>query len=334
MSAFVDGFCSNLGTEFSAAQIISIRDRLEVFSMGYEIHPITTEIVPGTYTLPQELKLFLATKQQDGKMSTRSYEQYYSCLSRMLFDLAMPLNAITVNHLRMHIARISTDKRTGKPLSQTTIDQRKSIIRSFFKWLYEEEYIEKNPAVRIKPVRPDSKPREAYQDTQIETLRDACVTLRDRAIVDMLTSSGIRISECVGLNKTDVDLKNRQMTVFGKGGKYRTVYIDARTVVSLKKYLDDRADDKEALFVGNREPHERITTSGVRKVLHRIEDKTDVQKVIPHRFRHTMATRALTNGMPVESIQALLGHSNISTTMRYAHMTNAKAKRDHDIYMH
>lgn len=334
MSAFVDGFCNSLGAEFTAAQIAVIRDRLEVYSLGYEMHPITTALVPETYTLPQELKLFLATKQQDGRMSKQSYEQYYSCLSKMLFDLAMPLNAITVNHLRMHVARISKNQRTGEPISQTTLDQRKSIIRSFFKWLYEEEYIEKYPSIRIKPVRPDSKPREAFQDTQIEMLRDACESNRDRAIVDILTSSGIRIAECVGLNRADVDLQTRQMVVYGKGGKYRTVFFDARTVVSLKRYLDERKDDREALFVGSREPHERITTDGVRKILKKIETKTNVPKVIPHRFRHTMATRALTNGMPVESIQALLGHSNITTTMRYAHMTSAKAKRDHDMYMH
>lgn len=334
MSNFANGFCTTLKDYFSDEQITEIKRRLDIYTMGYEIIPITTEIDDGEYQLPQELNIYLVTKQQDGKMSARSYEQYSMCLTKMLYDLRLPLSSITVNHLRMHIAKISTNHKTGEPLSQSTLNQRKCIIRSFFRWLYEEGYIQNNPAARIKPMRASVKPREAYQDTQIEILRDSCNNNRDRAIVDILTSSGIRITECVGLNKTDVDLQSRQMTVLGKGGKYRTAYFDARTVVSLKRYLDERKDDKEALFVGVRAPHERMTTDGVRKMLKKIEYRTNVPKVIPHRFRHTMATKALTNGMPVESIQALLGHSNISTTLRYAHMTNAKVRRDHDVYMH
>lgn len=332
-TSFVDGFCMRLGNKFGNDEIRIIREQLEIYSMGFEIRPVTTEIVAAEYQLPQELALFLAVKQQDGKMSKRSYEQYYSCLSKMLYDLCLPLNSITVNHLRLHISRISTDKRNGRPLSQNTLDQRKSIIRSFFQWLYEEEYIEKDPSVRIKPVRADIKPREAYQDVQIESLRDSCTTDRDRAIVDLLTSSGIRVEECSRLNKEDLDLDRREIKVFGKGSKYRTSYIDARTVVSLKKYLDGRTDEDPALFVSLRAPHKRLDTAGIRRMLHRLKPELPAGNVIPHRFRHTMATTAITNGMPIESVQAILGHSQITTTMRYAHVSHDKVKRDHETYM-
>ena len=332
-NSFVNGFCMQLGTIFDDNQLSIIKEQLEIYTTGFDIQPIKTEIVSAEYQLPNELFLFLATKQQDGRMSARSYEQYYSCLTKMLYDIRIPLANITVNHLRVHINHISIDRRTGKPLSQNTLDQRKSIIRSFFQWLYEEEYIDKDPSVRIKPVRADIKPRVAYQDVQIESLRDACTNDRDRAIVDLFTSSGIRVAECARLNIQSVDFDRREIQVFGKGGKYRTSYIDARTVVSLKRYLDSRQDNNSALFVSLREPHERINTGGIRRMLHRLSPEIPVEDVIPHRFRHTMATNAITAGMPVESVQAMLGHSQITTTMRYAHVSNEKVKRDHDTYM-
>lgn len=333
MSAFTDGFCMLVGSKFDNDQIRIIMEQLEIYSSGFDIKPITTDIVLSEYKLPQELMLFLATKQQNGRMSKRSYEQYYSCLTKMLYDICLPLKDVTVNHLRMHISRISVDRRNGKPLSQSTLDQRKSIMRSFFQWLYEEEYIPKDPSVRIKPVRADVKPREAYQDTQVEVLRDACQTDRDRAIVDVLTSSGIRVEECSRLDRTDVNFDTREIKVLGKGSKYRTSFIDAKAVVSLKKYLGSRGDTDGALFVTHDNPHNRLTTNAIRSMLHKLEPAANTTNVIPHRFRHTMATRAISNGMPVESIQAILGHSQITTTMRYAHVSYDKVKRDHDTYM-
>lgn len=331
--SFVDGFCLLLGNKLESDQIRVVKEQLEIYALGYDIQPIKTEIVTTEYKLPQEYYLFLATKQQDGKMSAKSLEQYKLCLTKMLYDICLPLSSITVNHLRLHIHRISTNKRTGKPLAQTTLDQRKSIIRSFFQWLYEEEYIEKDPSIRIKPVRPDSRPREAYEDVQIESLRDACTTDRDRAIVDVLTSSGIRVAECAGLKISDVDLDKREIKVFGKGAKHRTAYIDARAVVSIRRYLDGRSDTNEALFVSLRHPHDRVTTNCIRTMLHNLKPEMQTGNVIPHRFRHTMATNAITNGMPIESIQMLLGHSSISTTMRYAHVSMDKVKRDHATYI-
>lgn len=331
-NVFVDGFCMRVSSILSNEELKSVKEQLYIYTMGFDIKPITTEIVSAEYKLPQELYLFLATKQQNGKMSKASYEQYMSCLTKMLYDLCLPLGNITVNHLRMHISHISTDRRTGKQLAQGTLDQRKSIIRSFFQWLYEEEYIEKDPSVRIKPVRADAKPRDAYSDVQIESLRDSCANDRDRAIVDLLASSGIRIAECAGLDLSDVDIENREIRVFGKGSKYRTAYIDARTVVSLKRYLENRPES-DALFLSLRSPYERISPNGIRRMLHTLKPDVPAGNVIPHRFRHTMATQAITNGMPIESVQVILGHTNISTTMRYAHVSNAKVKRDHDMYM-
>lgn len=326
---FTEGFCLKLSGVLPPEQVRAVRDLLSVYTIGYKIEPVKMDVIVQDYQLPQAYFIFLAAKEQDGRMKPGTREQYRMCLEDLLFKLRLPLEAITVNHLRMYIQDISRNRKTGRPVSKSTLNQRKSIIRSFFSWLYEEEYIEKDPSVRIKPERADAKPRTAYQDTQVEALRRACDNLRDRAIVDLLRSSGIRVAECVGLDRRDVDLDGREITVFGKGEKWRVSYIDAAAVVSIRAYLATRTDENEALFVSERAPHRRLSTSGVRKALHRLTPESGVQNVIPHRFRYTMATDALLAGMPVESVQSVLGHSRIETTMHYAHVCRAKVKTDY-----
>lgn len=330
---FTNGFCLKLNGVLEPEQIKAVRELLDIYTMGFEIKPITTDLTVSEYQLPQAYYIFVAAKEQDGRMKPGTREQYRMCLEKMLFRLRMPLEMITVNHLRLYIHEISMNAKTGKPLTKATINQRKAIIRSFFKWLYEEEYIPKDPSVRIKAERSDSKPRTAFKDTQIETLKLASSSARTRAIVDLLTSSGIRIAECVGLNIADVDFERREIVVYGKGEKWRTAFIDASTVVSLKAYLETRTDENPALFVSRRAPHDRLTTDAVRKILHQLADEVGVSNVILHRFRHTMATTAIEHGMPIESVQAILGHTSISTTMHYAHMSTDKIRRDHHTYM-
>lgn len=330
---FTEGFCLRLQGVLPPEQIRAVRDLLNIYTTGFEIKQVTTELSVPDYQLPEAYYIYMASKEQDGRMRPGTKEQYRLCLENLLFFLKMPLDRITVNHLRLFLQETGTNRKTGEPLSKVTLNQRKSIIRSFFSWLYEEEYIPKDPSLRIRPDHTQPKPRTAYLDVQVESLRHACTSDRERAIVDLLISSGIRISECVGLNIADVDLAKREIIVLGKGGKWRTTYMDAAAEVSLRKYLESRDDDNPALFVSERKPHKRLTTSAVRRALHNLEPEAGVDNIIPHRFRHTTATNAINSGMPVESVQAILGHSEIGTTMRYAHVSNDKVKADHQRYM-
>ena len=330
---FTSGFCLKLNGVLEPEQIKAVKELLDIYTMGFEIKPITTDLTVSEYQLPQAYYIYMASKEQDGRMKPGTREQYRMCLEKMLFRLRMPLEQITVNHIRLYLHEISTNQKTGKPLSKASMNQRKAIIKSFFRWLYEEEYIQKDPSVRIRSERTDSKPRTAYKDTQIEALRLASTDPRTRAIIDLLTSSGIRIAECVRLNRSDIDLESRELTVFGKGEKWRTAYIDAATVVSLKAYLATRKDKSEALFVSSKAPHKRLSAGAIRRVMHKLSAVTGIEDIIPHRFRHTTATRAIDRGMPIESVQVMLGHEEISTTLRYAHVSNEKVKRDHQTYM-
>lgn len=332
-NSFTDGYLMTLGDSFSDEQLSFIRETLDIYTMGFNITPASSELIVTDYKLPRAYFVYMASKMQDGRMSESSSKQYAMCLEDMLYTLSMPLECITISHLRMYIHNISINKLTGKRLSENTLNQRKSIIRSFFKWLYEEEYIEKDPSLRIKHEKSKSKPRMAYKDTEIEALRDSCTSSRERAIVDLLSSSGIRVSECVGLNISDVDFANRELTVYGKGGKWRTTFMDGRAEVSLRRYLSERIDDSIALFVSSKSPYDRLSTSAVRRCLHKLQKSSGVNDVIPHKFRHTMATNAINNGMPISSIQAILGHSETDTTLRYAHVSTEKIKMDHRTYL-
>ena len=164
-------------------------------------------------------------------------------------------------------------------------------------------------------------------------MRDNCENLRDLAIVDMLASTGIRVGELVRLNIADIDFENRECVVLGKGNKERPVYFDARTKIHLKNYLLSRTDDNPALFVSLLYPYNRLEISGVEIRLRKLGRSLEMSRVHPHKFRRTLATRAIDKGMPVELLQKLLGHSKIETTMEYAMVDQANVKMSHRRYI-
>ena len=160
-------------------------------------------------------------------------------------------------------------------------------------------------------------------------MRDNCNCIRDLAIIDLLASTGMRVGELVKLNIEDVDFENRECIVFGKGSKERPVYFDARTKIHLQNYINSRTDDNKALFVSLLKPHNRLEISGVEIRLRKLGRKLNINKVHPHKFRRTLATRAIDKGMPIEQVQILLGHAKIDTTMEYAMVEQNNVKISH-----
>lgn len=207
------------------------------------------------------------------------------------------------------------------------------IFSSFFAWLEDEDYIAKSPVRRIHKVKTDSLVKEVLSDEQLEQLRDSCTTKRDLAIIDFLSSTGIRVGELVKLNREDIDFHERQCVVFGKGNKERIVYFNARTKLHLQQYLNGRTDDNPALFVSLHSPHTRLTISGVEIRIRKIGQALSMPKVHPHKFRRTLATMAIDKGMPIEQVQRLLGHVRIDTTLHYAIVNQNNVKLAHKKYM-
>ena len=186
---------------------------------------------------------------------------------------------------------------------------------------------------RIHKIKTKQQVKEVITDEAIEKLRDHCSCTRDLAMIDLLYSTGIRVGELVNLNISDIDFEARECVVFGKGDKERRVYFDAKAKLHLQDYLNSRSDGNPALFVTLDSPHDRLKISGVEIRMRKLGRSLNMTRIHPHKFRRTMATRAIDKGMPIEQVQKILGHSQIDTTMQYAIVNQNNVKTSHQKYI-
>lgn len=280
------------------------------------------------YTNDELIKKFISAKEIEG-CSKRTTKYYESTLLKMNSKMNKGITHMTTDDLRSYL----TDYQKVNNCSKASVDNVRRNLSSFFSWLEEENYILKSPMKRIHKIKTDKVIKETYSDETLELLRDNCNCLRDLAIIDILASTGMRVGELVKLNINDIDFENRECVVFGKGNKERPVYFDARTKIHLKNYLNSRNDSNQALFVSLDEPHNRLNISGVEIRLRQLGRKLGISKVHPHKFRRTVATKAIDKGMPIEQVQSLLGHSQIDTTMHYAMVNQNNVKESHRKYV-
>lgn len=274
------------------------------------------------------VELFLTAKRIEG-CSEKSLKYYKSTIDRAISIVGKGVRQIETDDIRCYLIKYQEKNKSSK----ITIDNIRRILSSFFSWLEEEDYILKSPVRRIHKIRAGTTIKETYSDEAMELLRDNCTELRDLAIIDMLSSTGIRVGEMVSLNRNDIDFSERECIVFGKGNKERIVYFDARTKIHLQNYLRSRTDDNLALFVSLTAPHERLQIGGVESRLRKLGKQLGLIKVHPHKFRRTLATMAIDKGMPIEQLQHLLGHRKIDTTLQYAMVKQNNVKLAHRKYI-
>lgn len=274
------------------------------------------------------LKMFLDAKRIEG-CSERTLNYYRTTVEHLISQIETGVRKISTEEIREYLSNYQ--KRNS--CSNVTIDNIRRNISSFFSWLEEEVYILKSPMKRIHKIKTKTVVKNIISDEGIEKLRDNCKEKRDLAIIDLLYSTGIRVGELVNLNIEDIDLEGRECIVYGKGDKERRVYFDAKAKVHLKEYIDARTDNNEALFVTLDEPHNRLKISGVEIRLRKMGRMLDLDRIHPHKFRRSMATRAIDKGMPIEQVQKILGHSQIDTTMQYAMVNQSNVKTSHQKYM-
>ena len=280
------------------------------------------------------VKQFISTKRIEG-CSKRTEDYYFSTLSFFEKNIKCDILFADTNTIREYL--INYQKINN--CSNVTLDTVRRILSSFYKWLEEEDYIIKSPMKRIHRIKTPIIIKAAFSEEQIEVIRktDAQNT-RNLAIIDILLSSGIRVSELVKLNRSSINLNSRTCIVFGKGAKQREIYFDVRTKIELENYLKTRKDKNRALFVTERKKTKhgafsRLSVNSVEKMIREIGVKTEIENVHPHRFRRTMATRAIDKGMPIEQVQVLLGHTKIDTTLRYANVQQANVRYSHQKYI-
>lgn len=274
------------------------------------------------------LKMFLDAKRIEG-CSDRTISYYRVTIEHLLCNICTPLRRMTTEEIRNYLVNYQKLRNCSK----LTVDNVRRNISSFFSWLEEEDYILKSPMRRIHKIRTKLSVKEIISDEAIEKLRDACSHSRDLAMIDLLYSTGMRVGELVRLNIEDINLNQRECVVFGKGDKERRVYFDARTKIHLQQYLNQRTDNTQALFVSLSAPYKPLKISGVEIRLRVLGRKLNLSRIHPHKFRRTMATRAIDKGMPIEQVQKILGHSQIDTTLKYAIVNQNNVKQSHQRFI-
>jgi site-specific recombinase XerD len=297
--------------------------------LTYHLHnvEVTERKAPDTQETAENgglLEVFIAAKRIEG-CSEKSLKYYNATIRQMMGGVKKPTREITTDDLRVYLAGYQKTRNSSK----VTIDNMRRIFSSFFGWLEDEDYILKSPVRRIHKIKADKTIKDTFSDEGLELLRDACEEVRDLAMIDLLASTGMRVGELIGLNREDINFHERECVVFGKGSTERLVYFDARTKIHLQNYLEGRDDGNPALFVSLTLPRERLLIGGVETRLREIGRRADMQKVHPHKFRRTLATRAIDKGMPIEQVQRLLGHVKIDTTMTYAMVNQTNVKNSH-----
>lgn len=255
----------------------------------------------------------VARKIQGCKKST--LEQY----SRALMHFVTHINKSVVNVDAIDIRVYLYNYQKERNSSERYLSFIRTVICSFYTWLASEEYIVKNPAIKIPPIKYEKKHKKAMTQLDLEKVRSVIKSKKEMAIVELLYSTGCRVSELAALNKCDINFETKEVSLFGKGEKYRTSYLNAKAEVAVREYLATREDSNTALIVSDRKPNDRMHKAGIERVIREIESRIPdlTTHITPHVFRHTTATVALSRGMDISDVSKLLGHSNVDTTMEY-----------------
>lgn len=304
-----------------------LRDIIESALYNYEIQPKTTALVVCA-DMNEKIVLYLATKKLDG-LSDKTLKNYALHLRRFSNYFQKDVADITTMDIRMFLA----DLVKYKNIKNSTLETEKSIIKSFFVWLENEDYIVKSPTRKIKATKTEKRVRKSLSAEELELMRDACNTNRQRALLEFTFSTGGRLSEITQINIQDINWSERSVNIIGKGNKERTIYFSPKAKIYLQKYFCDRQANQmtnDALFVSQRKPFGRLGNRAVEKEIGHISVLAGFDKVVfPHLLRHTFATLGHKAGMPLNVLQELMGHSNPGTTQIYAALDTETVKAEY-----
>lgn len=299
----------NIVDDYVTAKVSKdVRDQIFGVLSGYEIATMITDESGDSDNSQQLIDAFINAKTAEG-LAKSSISLYRYRLVRLHKDTGIPIKKMTADHIKDYIA-----SEINRGVAKTTIKEQERLIWQFFRWLRDEELINNNPTKNIKIVRAPFEQRDAFSQTEVQIIKEACTSDKHRAMIHFLLSTGCRKAELISINTADLDFKNLQLQVTGKGNKTRTVYFDDVTAMMLQRYLSKRKDKNPALFVdrcGN-----RYSCNAITQMFVRMTKKTKIH-IFAHRFRHTLAQTLLDRGMRIEEVQQVLGHEKIDTTRRY-----------------
>lgn len=294
--------------EANLSEQLKIKRVIEELLYNYEITSKETALV--TSDLEGKINYFLASKKLEG-LSEATLKNYRYNLKKLQNYFNKPASTITAGDIKMFMYAESDNK------SASGLNTFMTPIKLFFAWLQNEEFIVKNPCGSIKPMKEPKMERKPLTEEEVELIRDADLSKRDKAILEFFLSTGCRVAEVGNVKISDIDFINKTLLVIGKGNKERRVYFTERCKRAIMNYLKTRKDNGPYLFVSERFPFGKLNNRGYQVIVDKIAIKANLErKIHPHIFRHTFATNSLKSGMRPEVIQTLLGHSDVGITLK------------------
>ena len=273
-----------------------------------------------------DLDDFLTSKELEGK-SSQTINRYQYELTRMLSYVNKSVREITATD----ISKFMRMYKQIRKISNQTLKGVRAVYSSFFVWLRDRGRIYKNPVILVEQIKVEKKIKNSYSDSEREKMLRNCKSLRDKAIIEFLYSTAVRVGELIKLNRSDV--KGNEIIVYGKGDKERRVYLNGKASMYLHEYLESRTDNNNALFVSAKKPHNRLSKEGIEYIIREIGKKCNIDKAHPHKFRRTTLTNALNRGMPLQEVMILAGHSKPETTMLYCNVDQEAVRYHHKKYL-
>lgn len=304
--------------------LAAVKKDLTIVLDNYDVELRNTELVPYGQ-VPEALKTYLVTIKIQG-LSDKTIDLYAYQLKRFFGRINKPFNRMTTNDILVFLYNLKND--TG--MSDRTLDCARGIICTFYKWAAANGYVDKDPCANIKPIKYEKKERGFLDDMEMEKLRGACKTDREKAMIETFYSTACRVQELVNIKISDIDFGRGEIHLFGKGSKHRQAYINAKAELAIRKYMKTRKGDSEYLFVAGRAPYNPLSTVIVERDVSRLGREAGIQrKVFPHLIRHTVATQAIRRGADIEVVRKMLGHESISTSLIYAKVADSQVKDAH-----
>ena len=314
-------------TALQEGQLNELKNVLNMVFAGCELAENTDlQVVDRSWL--GDLEDFLVSKALEGK-SPETVNRYRYELNRLLSYVNKSVSDILPGDISGYMRMYKKIRQ----VSNQTLKNVRTVYSSFFTWLRDRGRIRKNPMMLVEDVKVESVIRKPYSDEDREKMFRACTTLRDKAMLEFLYSTAVRVSELARLDRKDIRFGTKDIIVYGKGAKERRVYLNDRTNMYMREYLQSRTDDSPALFVGTKLPHERMTKAGIEDAIRRIGRRAGVEKAHPHRFRRTALTNALNRGMPLQEAMLMAGHAKPETTMRYCTVDMEAVQYHHKKYL-
>lgn len=319
---------SLLGEVSEAAPDVNLADLEQRFTRvmsGWHVERTGTSVAIVEPGLPRAARDYLVSRSIEG-LSPRTIHGYHNVLTRFFGEINLPLERIDATAIKLWLYRV---QQSG--ISMRTVAHYKTIVSTFFKWAEDNDVIAKSPARKIPAIRFDRPHHHALSADELLAAREACADLRERALLELLYSTGCRVGELVAIRRRDVNLQARTASAHNfKSRKLKTVYLSETCVFWLRRYLDTLSDDSDILFP-SRNGGKPISISQVESIIRRIGERAGLPKgrLHPHILRHTLATDIVTGGGSLADAQHILDHCRPETTLIYAEMSSAQLQEVH-----